>query len=64
MIIKTTNHILLEYEKKIPIIWLSDQTPCTIVISKEFAKEHGFIDIKEAVLEGRPDGLLIKNIHH
>lgn len=47
-------------KKEIPIVWLSGQISCTIIIPKEFAKEHVFTDIKEAVLEGRQDGLLIK----
>ncbi len=49
-------------KKEILIIWINGQNSCTIIISKEFAKEHGFIVIKEAVLEVRPEGLLIKKI--
>ncbi len=33
------------------------QISCAIVIPKEFAKEPGFMDRNEAVLEGRPKGL-------
>ncbi len=47
-------------KKEIPITWISGQISCTIIIPKEFAEDHGFIDINEAVLEGRPEGLLIK----
>jgi hypothetical protein len=59
VIIKQQIIFYSNHEKEIPIIWLIGQFSCTIIIPKEFAKEHGFTDIKEAILEVRPEGLLI-----
>jgi hypothetical protein len=38
------------------------QISCTIIITNEIAKEHGFMDINEAMLERRPEELFIKKI--
>jgi hypothetical protein len=42
--------------------WLAGQHSCTMVISKEFAKLYGLDQPSHVVIEGRPDGILIKRL--
>jgi hypothetical protein len=42
--------------------WLAGQHSCTMVIPKEFAKVYGLDQPSHVVIEGRPDGILIKRL--
>jgi antitoxin component of MazEF toxin-antitoxin module len=48
--------------KEIVKTWLAGQNSCTLVIPKEFAKEYGLDQPSHVVIEGRPDGILIKRL--
>ena len=42
--------------------WLAGQHSCTLVIPKEFAKEYGLDEPSHVVIEGKPEGILIKKL--
>ncbi|MFL6423378.1 MAG: AbrB/MazE/SpoVT family DNA-binding domain-containing protein [Nitrososphaeraceae archaeon] len=42
--------------------WLAGQHSCTLVIPKEFARVYGLDQPSHVVIEGRPDGILIKRL--
>jgi hypothetical protein len=49
-------------KKEITRTWLAGQHSCTMVIPKEFAKVYGLDQPSHVVIEGRPDGILIKRL--
>jgi hypothetical protein len=49
-------------KKEIIKTWLAGQQSCTLVIPKEFAKIYGLDQPSHVVVEGRPDGILIKKL--
>ena len=49
--------------KEIIKTWLAGQHSCIMVIPKEFAKLYGLDQPSHVVIEGRPDGILIKRLH-
>jgi hypothetical protein len=49
-------------KKEISKTWLAGQHSCTMVIPKEFAKSYGLDQPSHVVIEGRPDGTLIKRL--
>ena len=49
-------------KKEIIKTWLAGQHSCTLVIPKEFAKEYGLDQPSHVLIEGRPDGILIKRL--
>jgi hypothetical protein len=49
--------------KEVTKTWLAGQHSCTLVIPKEFAKVYGLDQPSHVVIEGRPDGILIKRLH-
>jgi hypothetical protein len=56
--------VLKNVEKKEIIkTWLAGQHSCTLVIPKEFAKVYGLDHPSHVVIEGRPDGILIKRLN-
>jgi bifunctional DNA-binding transcriptional regulator/antitoxin component of YhaV-PrlF toxin-antitoxin module len=48
--------------KEIIKTWLAGQRSCTLVIPKEFAKVYGLDQPSHVIIEGRPDGILIKRL--
>jgi hypothetical protein len=55
--------MLKSMEKKEVIkTWLAGQHSCTLVIPKEFARVYGLDQPSHVVIEGRPDGILIKRL--
>lgn len=51
------------FEKKDIIkTWLAGQHSCTLVIPKEFAKQYGLDEPSHVLVEGRPEGILIKKL--
>jgi bifunctional DNA-binding transcriptional regulator/antitoxin component of YhaV-PrlF toxin-antitoxin module len=48
--------------KEIIKTWLAGQRSCTLVIPKEFAKVYGLDEPSHVLIEGRPDGILIKRL--
>jgi bifunctional DNA-binding transcriptional regulator/antitoxin component of YhaV-PrlF toxin-antitoxin module len=50
-------------KKEIIKTWLAGQHSCTLVIPKDFAKVYGLDQPSHVVIEGRPDGILIKRLN-
>jgi hypothetical protein len=48
--------------KEITKTWLTGQSSCTMVIPKDFAKEYGLDQPTHVVIEGTPDGILIRKL--
>jgi hypothetical protein len=48
--------------KEIIKTWLAGQRSCTLVIPKEFAKVYGLDQPSHVIIEGTPDGILIKRL--
>jgi hypothetical protein len=42
--------------------WLAGQHSCTLVIPKDFAKEYGLDQPAHVIVEGRPEGILIRKL--
>lgn len=42
--------------------WLAGNASCTLVIPKPLAKEYGIDHPSNVVIEGRPEGILIRKI--
>ena len=49
-------------KKEIIRTWLAGQNSCTLIIPKEFAKEYGLDQPSYVVVEGRPEGILIRKL--
>jgi hypothetical protein len=49
-------------KKEVIKTWLAGQQSCTMVIPKEFAKVYGLDEPSHVVIEGMPDGILIKRL--
>jgi hypothetical protein len=49
-------------EKEIIRTWLTGRTSCTLVIPKDFAREYQLDKPSHVVVEGRPDGILIRKL--
>jgi bifunctional DNA-binding transcriptional regulator/antitoxin component of YhaV-PrlF toxin-antitoxin module len=48
--------------KEVTKTWLAGQNSCTMVIPKDFAKLYGLDQPSHVVIEGRPNGILIKRL--
>jgi hypothetical protein len=48
--------------KQITRTWLAGHCSCTLVIPKDFARDYGLDTPSHVILEGRPDGILIKKL--
>jgi hypothetical protein len=48
--------------KEIARTWLTGNISCTLVISKNFAKEYDIDKSTPMIIEKRPDGLLIRKL--
>jgi hypothetical protein len=48
--------------KEITKTWLTGQSSCTMVIAKDFAREYGLDQPSHIIIEGRPDGILIRKL--
>jgi hypothetical protein len=48
--------------KEIGKTWLAGQHSCTLVIPREFAQQYGLDQPSHVVVEGRPEGILIKKL--
>jgi hypothetical protein len=42
--------------------WLAGNSSCTLVIPKSLAREYGIDQPSNIVIEGRPDGILIRKM--
>jgi hypothetical protein len=49
-------------KKDILKTWLAGQESCTLVIPKDFAKQYGLDEPSHVVIEGRPEGILIRKL--
>ncbi|HEY7082380.1 MAG TPA: hypothetical protein VH500_22040 [Nitrososphaeraceae archaeon] len=49
-------------QKEIIHTWLTGRTSCTLVIPKDFAKEYQLDEPSHVIVEGRPEGILIKKL--
>jgi hypothetical protein len=52
----------LNKRKDIIKTWLTGQHSCTLVIPKDFAKEYGLDKPTHVLVEGTPEGILIKRL--
>jgi hypothetical protein len=48
--------------KEIIKTWVAGQHSCTLVIPKGFAREYGLDEPSHVIVEGRPDGILIRKL--
>lgn len=51
-----------KYEKEIIKTWLTGHHSCTLIIPKDFAKDYGLDKPSHVIVEGTPDGILIKKL--
>ena len=49
-------------KKEIIKTWLAGKHSCTLIIPKDFAKEYGLDTPSHVIVEGRPEGILIKKL--
>jgi hypothetical protein len=49
-------------KREIVKTWLAGQHSCTLVIPKDFAESYGLAQPSHVVVEGRPDGILIRKL--
>jgi hypothetical protein len=49
-------------QKEIIRTWITGQTSCTLVIPKEFARQYQLDQPSHVIVEGRPDGILIRKL--
>lgn len=48
--------------KEIIKTWYTGQKSCTLIIPREFAREYGLDEPSHVVIEGRPEGILIRKL--
>jgi len=48
--------------KEITKTWISGQNSCTLVIPKSVAKEYGLDEPSHVIVEGTPNGILIRKL--
>jgi aspartokinase-like uncharacterized kinase len=48
---------------KIQHTWISSSKACTMIIAKELAVRYGLTEPSNVILEGRPDGILIRKLN-
>ena len=48
--------------KEIIKTWLTGRSSCTMVIPKDFAKEYGLDQPTHVVIEGTPNGILVRKL--
>jgi hypothetical protein len=44
-------------------VWLAGNASCLFLISKPLAKQYGIDEPSNVVVEGRPEGILIRKVH-
>jgi len=49
-------------KKEIMKTWLAGNCSCTLVIPKEFARQYGLDQPSHVIVEGTPQGILIRKI--
>lgn len=49
-------------KKEVIKTWLAGQRSCTLVIPKDFAREYGLDQPSHVIVEGRPEGILIRKL--
>lgn len=49
-------------KKEIVKTWLAGQYSCTLIIPKDFAKEYGLDKPSHVIVEGTPEGILIRKL--
>lgn len=49
-------------KKLLGTTWLAGNTSCTLVIPKLLAREYGIDHPSNVVIEGRPEGILIRKV--
>lgn len=58
----TTTHQNKSEKKEIVKTWLAGQYSCTLIIPKDFAKEYGLDKPSHVIVEGTPEGILIRKL--
>jgi hypothetical protein len=49
-------------EQSIVRTWITGKSSCTLIIPREFAEKYGLVERVYIVLEGKPEGILIKRL--
>jgi hypothetical protein len=49
-------------DKQIVRTWLAGHSSCTLVIPKDFAREYGLDKPSHVIIQGTPQGILIKKL--
>jgi hypothetical protein len=49
-------------KKEIVKTWLAGQNSCTLIIPKDFAREYGLDHPAHVIVEGKPEGILIRRL--
>lgn len=49
-------------KKEIIHTWIAGQSSCTLIIPKPLAQEYGLDKPSHVVVEGKPEGILIKKL--
>ncbi len=49
-------------KKEITKTWISGQNSCTLIIPKSVAKEYGLDSPSHVIVEGTPEGILIRKL--
>lgn len=49
-------------EKEIIKTWLTGHHSCTLIIPRDFAEEYGLDEPSHVVVEGTPNGILIRKL--
>jgi hypothetical protein len=48
--------------KEVAKTWLAGRSSCTLIIPKDFAKQYGLDEPSHVIIEGKPDGILIRRL--
>jgi hypothetical protein len=62
MMTSNNDNKIQKEKKQIIRTWLAGNCSCTLVIPKEFAKEYGLDKPSHVILQGTPDGILIRKL--
>jgi bifunctional DNA-binding transcriptional regulator/antitoxin component of YhaV-PrlF toxin-antitoxin module len=48
--------------KEITKTWISGQSSCTLIIPKSVAREYGLVEPSHVIVQGTPEGILIRKL--
>jgi hypothetical protein len=56
------NNNVQNVNKEIVRTWITGKSSCTLIIPKDLAYKYGLDEPSHIVLEGRPEGILIRRL--